>query len=137
MQHVVIDHPRTLHLLAAAAHRHFHKFHSQQYRNDLQALVCDLRLPEHVRFANQYLVNRELVEYLETTDIDLASDSDRNPIRLDTLGLRLAPAGRLSPRPTSRRPRHWSRDAACPRSFGAPSDHGKGSSPVGCSRVPS
>lgn len=85
MRHVVEQHPSALYLVAGETHPQYRKHHGEQYRNELHALVRELKLTEHVRFVNHYLGDRELVDYLQATDIYLTPYLDRNQITSGTL----------------------------------------------------
>jgi glycosyltransferase involved in cell wall biosynthesis len=85
MHQVVERHPDVLYLVVGETHPEVRKRQGEQYRNELSALVQELGLTEHVRFVNQYVSERELVGYLQASDIYLTPYLDRNQITSGTL----------------------------------------------------
>jgi polysaccharide biosynthesis protein PslF len=85
MQIVAEQHPEALYLIVGETHPSYRKRFGEQYRNELRALVKDLQLSNHVRFVNQYLSDRELVDYLQASDIYMTPYLDRNQITSGTL----------------------------------------------------
>jgi glycosyltransferase involved in cell wall biosynthesis len=85
MQIVVEQHPEALYLIVGETHPSYRKRFGEQYRNELRTLVKDLQLSNHVRFVNQYLSDRELVDYLQASDIYMTPYLDRNQITSGTL----------------------------------------------------
>ena len=82
---VVERHPEVLYLVVGETHPSSRRRFGEQYRNELCALVDELHLDDHVRFVNQYLDDRELVDYLQASDIYLTPYLDRNQITSGTL----------------------------------------------------
>ncbi|HEY8686243.1 MAG TPA: glycosyltransferase family 4 protein [Chloroflexota bacterium] len=85
MQTVAEQHPEALYLIIGETHPAYRKKFGEQYRNELRALVKELHLSNHVRFVNQYLSDRELVDYLQASDIYMTPYLDRNQITSGTL----------------------------------------------------
>lgn len=85
MQHVVENHPEALYLVVGETHPAQRRRNGEQYRNELCALVEDLHLDDNVRFVNQYLSDRDLVDYLQASDIYITPYLDRNQITSGTL----------------------------------------------------
>lgn len=85
MQTVAASHPEALYLIVGETHPSHRKLFGEKYRNELRALVRELKLTEHVRFVNQYLSDRELVDYLQASDIYVTPYLDRNQITSGTL----------------------------------------------------
>ncbi|HEX6507233.1 MAG TPA: glycosyltransferase family 4 protein [Chloroflexota bacterium] len=85
MREVVERHPDALYLVVGETHPEVRKHQGEQYRNELGALVQELGLADHVRFVNQYVSERELVGYLQASDIYLTPYLDRNQITSGTL----------------------------------------------------
>ncbi|HEX6510470.1 MAG TPA: glycosyltransferase family 4 protein [Chloroflexota bacterium] len=85
MQPVVENHPKALYLVAGETHPSYRAKHGEQYRNELRALVKELDLSGCVRFVNQYLSDKEIVDYLQASDIYLTPYLDRNQITSGTL----------------------------------------------------
>jgi glycosyltransferase involved in cell wall biosynthesis len=74
-----------LYLVVGETHPEVRKRQGEQYRNELRALVQELGLADQVRFVNQYMSERELVAYLQASDIYLTPYLDRNQITSGTL----------------------------------------------------
>jgi polysaccharide biosynthesis protein PslF len=85
MQIVAEQHPEALYLIVGETHPSYRKRYGEQYRNELRALVKSLQLSNHVRFVNQYLSDRDLVDYLQASDIYMTPYLDRNQITSGTL----------------------------------------------------
>jgi glycosyltransferase involved in cell wall biosynthesis len=85
MQTVAEQHPEALYLIVGETHPSYRKKLGEQYRNELHALVRELHLSNHVRFVNQYLSDRELVDYLQASDIYVTPYLDRHQITSGTL----------------------------------------------------
>lgn len=85
MEAVVKEHPEALYLIVGETHPEYRKHNGEQYRNELRALVRELKLTQNVRFVNQYLTDRELIDYLQASDIYVTPYLDRNQITSGTL----------------------------------------------------
>lgn len=85
MPTVAEQHPEALYLIIGETHPSYRKTLGEQYRNELRTLVRELRLSNHVRFVNQYLSDRELVDYLQASDIYMTPYLDRHQITSGTL----------------------------------------------------
>jgi len=85
MRQVVERHPEVLYLVVGETHPEVRKRQGEQYRNELGALVQELGLADQVRFVNQYISERELVGYLQASDIYLTPYLDRDQITSGTL----------------------------------------------------
>jgi glycosyltransferase involved in cell wall biosynthesis len=85
MPAVVEKYPAALYLVAGETHPANRRRFGEQYRNELAALVDELRLSDHVCFVNQYLSDQEIVDYLQASDIYLTPYLDRNQITSGTL----------------------------------------------------
>jgi glycosyltransferase involved in cell wall biosynthesis len=68
---IVAKDPRILYLVIGETHPVVRRNEGETYRRSLMALVEELKLGEHVRFHNRYLAERELIRYLQATDIYL------------------------------------------------------------------
>jgi glycosyltransferase involved in cell wall biosynthesis len=66
---VVNREPKIMFLIIGETHPEVRKIEGESYRKKLMKLVEDLRLEEHVRFHNRFLSKRELIKYLQATDI--------------------------------------------------------------------
>ncbi|MCW4019427.1 MAG: glycosyltransferase family 4 protein [Candidatus Bathyarchaeota archaeon] len=82
---IVEKEPRLLYLVIGQTHPEVRKHEGERYRNKLMTLVNDLGLYEHVRFDNRYLSKRELIKYLQATDIYLTPYVSPNQISSGTL----------------------------------------------------
>jgi polysaccharide biosynthesis protein PslF len=85
MQAVAEQHPEALYLIIGETHPSYRKKFGEQYRNELRALVKELQLSKYVRFVNQYLSDKELVDYLQASDIYMTPYLDRHQITSGTL----------------------------------------------------
>jgi predicted GH43/DUF377 family glycosyl hydrolase/glycosyltransferase involved in cell wall biosynthesis len=89
MPAVAARHPEALYLIAGQTHPELLKHIGEEYRNKLVALVEDLGLEDHVLFVNQYLEQRDIIEYLLASDVYLTPYLDPNQITSGTLSYAL------------------------------------------------
>ena len=82
---IVKREPRILYLIIGETHPEVRKFEGERYRKRLMRLVDELKLGKHVRFYNRFLSKRELMRYLQATDIYITPYVDRNQISSGTL----------------------------------------------------
>jgi len=66
---VVAKEPRVTYLIIGETHPEVRKAEGERYRIKLMRLVNDLGLSGHVKFHNRFLSKRELIRYLQATDI--------------------------------------------------------------------
>ena len=66
---VIKKEPRIIYLIIGETHPEVRKQEGEKYRNQLTRLVGELGLEEHVRFTNRFITKRELIKYLQATDI--------------------------------------------------------------------
>ena len=66
---LVEKHPDILYLIIGETHPEVRKLEGESYRVDLIKLVGKLGLENHVKFHNRFLTKRELVRYLQATDV--------------------------------------------------------------------
>ena len=85
LKRVVDRHPEVLYLVVGETHPELRKHAGEQYRNQLQSLVRELGLENNVCFVNQYLSDREVIDYLQASDIYVTPYLDRNQITSGTL----------------------------------------------------
>jgi polysaccharide biosynthesis protein PslF len=85
MKTVVETHPEAIYLIVGETHPEVRKHAGEEYRNELRELVRELGLEDNVSFVNSYLNDRELVDYLQATDIYVTPYLDRNQITSGTL----------------------------------------------------
>ncbi len=89
MPAVVARHPDALYLIAGQTHPELLKQRGEEYRNRLATLVEELGLEEHVLFVNQYLEQKDIIEYLLATDVYVTPYLDPNQITSGTLSYAL------------------------------------------------
>jgi glycosyltransferase involved in cell wall biosynthesis len=89
MPEVVARHPNALYLVVGQTHPELQKREGEAYRNSLIASAARLGLREHVKFVNQYLSQREVVDYLLATDVYVTPYLDPNQITSGTLAYAL------------------------------------------------
>jgi polysaccharide biosynthesis protein PslF len=65
----VEEEPSLIYLVIGETHPQIRKQEGETYRNKLVALVEELGLSDHVRFHNRFLSKRELIKYLQATDV--------------------------------------------------------------------
>jgi polysaccharide biosynthesis protein PslF len=82
---LVEKHPNILYLIIGETHPEVRKVEGETYRMDLIKLVDQLGLKEHVRFHNRFLTKRELIRYLQATDIYITPYLGPNQISSGTL----------------------------------------------------
>ena len=89
MPHVVAENPSTLYLIVGQTHPELLKKEGEAYRNSLAAVVERLGMRDHVKFVNEYLTQREIVDYLLATDVYVTPYLDPNQITSGTLAYAL------------------------------------------------
>jgi predicted GH43/DUF377 family glycosyl hydrolase/glycosyltransferase involved in cell wall biosynthesis len=89
MPAVVAKHPDALYLIAGQTHPELLKQRGEEYRNRLASLVEELGLEEHVLFVNQYLEQKDIIEYLLASDVYVTPYLDPNQITSGTLSYAL------------------------------------------------
>jgi len=77
--------PRLLYLIIGETHPEVRKNEGEKYRKKLMQLVYDLDLEEFVRFHNRFLSKRELIKYLQATDVYVTPYISPNQISSGTL----------------------------------------------------
>ena len=81
--------PNLIYLIIGETHPQVRKNEGESYRNKLIKLVRKLNLEEHVRFQNRFLTKRELIKFLQATDIYITPDVSANQISSGTLAYAL------------------------------------------------
>jgi glycosyltransferase involved in cell wall biosynthesis len=76
---------RIIYLIIGETHPEVRKNEGEKYRNELLQLAYKLGIEKHVRFTNRFLTNRELIKYLQATDIYLTPYTSPNQISSGTL----------------------------------------------------
>ena len=89
MPRIVAEHPNALYLIVGQTHPELLKKEGEAYRNSLAAIVQRLGLADHVKFANEYLTQRQIVDYLLATDVYVTPYLDPNQITSGTLAYAL------------------------------------------------
>ena len=89
MPKIVAEHPNTLYLIVGQTHPELLKKEGEAYRNSLAAIVDRLGLSDHVKFVNEYLTQRQIVDYLLATDVYVTPYLDPNQITSGTLAYAL------------------------------------------------
>ena len=82
---VIKKDPRIIYLIIGETHPEVKKRDQEKYRNELKRLVSELGLDKHVKFINRFLSKRELIKYLQATDIYLTPYISPNQISSGTL----------------------------------------------------
>jgi glycosyltransferase involved in cell wall biosynthesis len=89
MPEIVAGHPTALYLVVGQTHPELQKREGEAYRNSLIASAARLGMRDHVKFVNQYLTQREVVDYLLATDVYVTPYLDPNQITSGTLAYAL------------------------------------------------
>jgi len=89
MPQIAARHPNTLYLIVGQTHPELLRKDGERYRNELVAKIESSGMAEHVRFVNQYLRQREIVDYLLATDVYVTPYLDLNQITSGTLAYAL------------------------------------------------
>ncbi len=82
---VIKKEPRIIYLIIGETHPEVRKHEGEKYRNELTKLVSELGLEEHVKFTNRFVTKRELIKFLQATDIYLTPYISPNQISSGTL----------------------------------------------------
>ncbi len=82
---IVAKEPRILYLVIGETHPEVRRAEGETYRVSLLNLVSELGLEKHVRFHNRFLMERELIRYLQATDIYLIPYLSPNQVSSGTL----------------------------------------------------
>jgi len=82
---VIKKEPRIIYLIIGETHPEVRKHEGEKYRNELTRLVSELGLEEHVKFTNRFITKRELIKFLQATDIYLTPYISPNQISSGTL----------------------------------------------------
>ena len=82
---VVDRYPNALYLVIGETHPGVRKTEGERYRTGLMRLVDKLGLGEYVRFHNRFLSKRELIRFLQATDIYVTPYISPNQISSGTL----------------------------------------------------
>jgi glycosyltransferase involved in cell wall biosynthesis len=89
MAEVVLTHPDALYLIVGKTHPELVRLEGEAYRNQLIALVHACGLDEHVAFVDEFLSQRDIVDYLLASDIYVTPYLDPSQITSGTLAYAL------------------------------------------------
>ena len=89
MPEIVARHPTTLYLIVGQTHPELLKKAGEAYRNSLLELSKRVGVDDHVKFVNEYLTQRHVVDYLLATDVYVTPYLDPNQITSGTLAYAL------------------------------------------------
>jgi glycosyltransferase involved in cell wall biosynthesis len=82
---VIKKYPEIVYLVIGVTHPEVRRIQGERYRNKLTKLVDELGLYDHVKFHNRFLHVRELIRYLQATDIYITPYLEPNQISSGTL----------------------------------------------------
>jgi glycosyltransferase involved in cell wall biosynthesis len=82
---LVEKYPNLIYLVIGETHPEVRKIEGETYRMNLVKIIDQLGLKNHVRFHNRFLARRELIRYLQATDIYLTPYLGANQISSGTL----------------------------------------------------
>jgi len=89
MPMVLARHPSALYLIVGQTHPELVKREGERYRESLVATAGRVGVGGRVRFVNEYLTQRQIVEYLQATDVYVTPYLDPNQITSGTLSYAL------------------------------------------------
>lgn len=86
---VIKKHPRIRYLILGKTHPVVNRNEGESYRRELTELVTKLNLKNHVKFYDQYLNLKELIEFLKATDIYISTSINTDQAVSGTLSYAL------------------------------------------------
>jgi glycosyltransferase involved in cell wall biosynthesis len=86
---ILARHPRTLYLVIGQTHPELLKRQGETYRNSLVETARRVGVTDQLRFVNEYLTQREIVEYLLASDVYVTPYLDPGQITSGTLAYAL------------------------------------------------
>ncbi len=89
MPKIVAANPSALYLIVGQTHPELLKKEGEAYRNSLVAVADRAGIADHVKFVNEYLTQRQIVDYLLATDVYVTPYLDPNQITSGTLAYAL------------------------------------------------
>ncbi len=89
MPEIVAAHPSALYLIVGQTHPELLKKEGEAYRNSLVATAERAGVSDRVKFVNEYLTQRQIVDYLLATDVYVTPYLDPNQITSGTLAYAL------------------------------------------------
>lgn len=90
MEKVAARFPEVLYIILGATHPEIKRRYGEKYRHQLEQLVREKGLQEHIVFYNQYVSLERLIEFLVATDIYLTPYVNKDQITSGTLAYALA-----------------------------------------------
>jgi glycosyltransferase involved in cell wall biosynthesis len=89
MSRIVERNPSALYLIVGQTHPELLKKEGETYRNSLVQIAQRLGVSDRVKFVNEYLTQRQIVDYLLATDVYVTPYLDPNQITSGTLAYAL------------------------------------------------
>ena len=89
MPRIVAEYPNALYLIVGQTHPELLKKDGEAYRNALVAAADRVGVTDQVKFVNEYLTQRQIVDYLLATDVYVTPYLDPNQITSGTLAYAL------------------------------------------------
>ncbi len=86
--------PSVLYIIVGETHPVVRKIEGERYRNFLEKKTKNLKLEKNVKFYNKYVKLKEIVQYLQASDIYICSNQDPNQVTSGTLSYAVG-AGRV------------------------------------------
>jgi glycosyltransferase involved in cell wall biosynthesis len=86
---IVASYPSALYLIVGQTHPDLLRKQGEAYRNSLVEVAKRVGMLEHVKFVNEYLTQRQVVEYLLASDVYVTPYLDPNQITSGTLAYAL------------------------------------------------
>jgi glycosyltransferase involved in cell wall biosynthesis len=89
MPQILAAHPSALYLIVGQTHPELLRKEGEAYRNSLADAARRAGVVDHVKFTNEYLTQRQIVDYLLATDVYVTPYLDPNQITSGTLAYAL------------------------------------------------
>ena len=86
---IVAAYPSALYLIVGQTHPELLRKQGEAYRNSLVEIALRVGMAKHVKFVNEYLTQRQVVEYLLASDVYVTPYLDPNQITSGTLAYAL------------------------------------------------
>ncbi|MEM4625201.1 MAG: glycosyltransferase [Candidatus Pacearchaeota archaeon] len=82
---LVKKYPNLLYLIIGETHPVVRKKEGEKYREELEELIIKLEIRKNVKFYNKYLSLKEIINYLQATDVYIFTNLEQNQITSGTL----------------------------------------------------